>query len=336
MRTRIQRARTGGGAGFTLMEVLLTVLIMSMLLVMMSKMLTSARTTRDTIHNIQENQLAGPAILDLIEADLRALSTYARPRAAALRIENRVLAGVDADSIDFVTANDSFVGYRERGDLLRADVNEVGYRLRSNPELDDFLEIYRRESFGVDDEPFDGGEFMFLNEKIRAFDVQVFEEDGPDAEPIESWGTSYDDGDALPARIEITLELEFAPRLMREQLHELSIDKRLVSYKRIIRFPETLRQSLELQPVAVIPRLLPPVSEGQPGLPGAGGDVDIDGYTTDENGNQIPLDPNDNPFPNLGNGQPPPGSTVDLGDLLQGGGSGGGGALDALLGGGGG
>ena len=63
--------RRGTRAGFTLVEVLLTLLIMSMIMVSLTQILTAARTSRDTIHNIQETQLAGPAILDLVERDLR-------------------------------------------------------------------------------------------------------------------------------------------------------------------------------------------------------------------------------------------------------------------------
>ena len=72
MSTVARRAR----AGFTLVEVLLTLLIMSMIMVSLTQILTAARTSRDTIHNIQETQLAGPAILDLVERDLRGLVTY--------------------------------------------------------------------------------------------------------------------------------------------------------------------------------------------------------------------------------------------------------------------
>ena len=110
MRTPIRSGRRttpdagSRAAGFTLMEVILTVLIMSGLLMTMVQLLSAARTTRDTIHNIQENQLAGPAILDLIERDLRGLLVYNRPQGQILRIRSRSLAGLEADSIDFVTS----------------------------------------------------------------------------------------------------------------------------------------------------------------------------------------------------------------------------------------
>jgi hypothetical protein len=41
-------------------------------MVTVTQILTAARMSRDTIHNITEQQLAGPSILQQIENDLRA------------------------------------------------------------------------------------------------------------------------------------------------------------------------------------------------------------------------------------------------------------------------
>jgi len=86
-----------GRAGFTLIEVLVTVLIMGMLMVSITQILTSVRMSRDTIHNIQETQLAGPAILDLIERDLRGLVVHGRGHEQHLRTRDRVMMGLDGD-----------------------------------------------------------------------------------------------------------------------------------------------------------------------------------------------------------------------------------------------
>lgn len=59
----LRRFQTAATAGFTLVEVLVTLLIMGGIMVSMTQILGAARNTRDTIHNIQETQLAGPAIL---------------------------------------------------------------------------------------------------------------------------------------------------------------------------------------------------------------------------------------------------------------------------------
>jgi hypothetical protein len=234
---------------------LLTLLIMSGIMVSMTQILTAARTSRDTIHNIQETQLAGPAILDLLERDLRGVFTYDRTKQLQIRVKNRVMLGYDADSIDFVTTSDSLTYTNVEDRYVRADVNEVGYRLRPNPEsADQFLEIYRRESFGIDDDPFEGGNFMFLHDRVKSFDVQCFAEDGKDAQPIEDWGTERNpENIGLPARVEITLVLELAPRLVNEQMSILPTDRRTITYKRVIRLPEALRGEEDQIPIPKIP-----------------------------------------------------------------------------------
>lgn len=272
------RPRARARAGFTLIEVMLTLVIMAGIMVTITQILNAARASRDAIHNIQEQQLAGPAILQQLENDLRALTVYARDARWALRVQNRVIAGFEADSIDFVCTTDGLLPHREHsGDAWRrADVNEVGYHLRTNPDSDDFLELYRREDFGVDDQPFDGGEFAFLHDRVKGFEIRVYEEDGVEAEPEEAWGGEGEETVGLPARLELELTLELAPRLAREQL---VVTRSTVTYKRVFRFPGGLSQAQELGVVPVIPRIQKPTT---PQAQGAGGGTTGDPVTQTE------------------------------------------------------
>jgi len=254
--TLLHRRRPGDSrrrAGFTLAEVLVTVLIMGGIMVSVTQILHTARTSRDTIHNIQETQLAGPAIMDMLERDLRGLCIYNRTKQDHLRVKNRVMLGVDGDSIDFVTTTDNLVQRYDIDKFLRSSINEVGYRLRPNPAYDDFLEIYRREDAGVDEEPFEGGEFIFLHDRVKDFDIQVFAEDGTDAEPFEDWGLAESGDIGVPARLEITLVLELQRRIEREALMRAPTYLTEVTYKRVIRLPEWLRVDEEQIPVPMIP-----------------------------------------------------------------------------------
>ena len=260
-------------SGFSLVEVLVTLLIVGGIMVAITQLLEAARISRDTIHNIQETQLAGPAIMDLIERDLRAIAIYDRPKDQLLRVSDRVTQGLDADSLDFVSTTDSLVAIEIDRRFVNHDLNEVGYRLRPNPELDDFLEIYRRESFGIDQEPFDGGSYTFLHDRVKQFDVQVYVEDGVDAEPQDEWGFDGEEKErGLPLRLEISLTLELSPRITREQLRIAPIGRRTVTYWRVIRFPQSLIDALEIEPVPVIPVITAPEDEpeSQPpqGTPG--------------------------------------------------------------------
>lgn len=313
MQPRNERRRSAlvQRGGFTLAEVLVTLMIMSGILVTLTQILTAARSARDMIHNIQENQLAGPAILDLIERDLRGMQTYNRRRADYLRITDRVRAGLDADSLDFVSGVNSLVFTEERDRQLRANMNEVGYRLRPSPQDDDFLEIWRREDFGVDEEPFDGGDFTFLHDRVRGLEILVFVERGDDEEPIEEWGTGLNEEHiGLPHRIEIELTLELSNRIVKERIAAARVGAQTVTYRRVIRFPEALELAQELQPVPFIPKIEPPlldgvavggegeegIETGDDGLPDGGGlpdglsplDIDTTTITGSGGGGPIP------------------------------------------------
>jgi prepilin-type N-terminal cleavage/methylation domain-containing protein len=274
-------------AGFTLVEVLLALVIMGMIMVSMTQILTAARTSRDTIHNIQETELAGPAILDMLERDLRGITTFDRTKQLQLRVKNKVILGFDADSLDFVTSTDSLTLHAEDDRFVRADANEVGYRLKSSTTSEQFLEIYRREAYGIDDDPFEGGTFMLLHDRVKGFDVQCFAKDGPDELPLAEWAASPNDQNiGLPARIEITLTLELAPRLVNEQLRIAPIDKRTMTYKRVIRMPESLRRDETDIPIAMIPDVPKPTGGGGAAGPGGGIGGGKNSHNGDGNGNK--------------------------------------------------
>ncbi len=267
--TRIRRlagtsrsSQRSGQTGFSLVEVMIVTMIMGMMFVSITKLMTIARQTRDTIHNYQETQLAGPAVLEMIVADLHGIFTMNRERAFWLDITDRTVNGQDADRIDFVTTADSLVTLPDQQDdeePMISDVNEVGYVLRPSRENDEFLEIYRREDFGIDDEPMRGGEYTFLSDRVKGFAIEVFAEDGPDSDPVDEWGPSAGDPElvGLPAFIRITLTIEIKPRIDRESLNFTGSDRRTIDYIRVIRFPERLRFE-----EGAIPRLAIPTAPG--------------------------------------------------------------------------
>ena len=304
-------------AGFTLVEVMVVMLIMAGLLVSITQVLNAARSTRDVIHNVQETQLAGPAVLDLIERDLRALFVYGRNPEEALFVKDRTLSGLDADSLALITSTDSMLRTeRDKGDYVFADYGEVGYVLRPNPDNpSDFLEIWRREGFGIDEDPFIGGQYSFLHDRVKGFDIQLFREIGEDSEPIDGWGEGEDVG--LPRRLEISLVLELAPRLVREQLQIARADKRTVTYKRVIPIPNHLLTAASVQPVPLIPDITPPQLGNAPGQTSGVGGLGEDGGTGLDPANpNSPPPPGGLPFggnPDVNAGVP------DLGSLLGGG-----------------
>ncbi|MDE0897147.1 MAG: prepilin-type N-terminal cleavage/methylation domain-containing protein [Planctomycetota bacterium] len=293
-------------AGFTIVEVMITLMIMSMVLVVLAQVLTGARRTRDIIFNVQESQLAGPAILDMIEDDLRGIFVMNRKVLDILHVDDRASSGMDSDRLDFVTASNSrlLTPNDQRTRFIRADVTEVGYALRPNPDYPgEFLEIYRRESFGVDAEPFSSGSYTFLHDRVRRFDIQVFNEDGVDAEPLDSWGIEQGDSEhrGLPRRMEIELELEMSPRLINEyNTTKSAAMKRRVLYRRIIRFPASQHLAMNIRPVMRIPVITPPQNaSGTGGSGSAGGGIQGPGGPTSQGGD-FPGGAGGGPKPDIG------------------------------------
>lgn len=253
-------------AGFTLVEIVVTVLIMGLMLTGITRLLTAVRTSRDLVHNIQEQQLAGPAILDLLERDLRGVFITSMPLKSHLRVMDNVRLGLDADRIDFVATTDSLTWIGEGDRQVRADICEVGYCLRPNPKDSDFLEMYRREDFGVDEDGFQGGSYVLLHDHVTGFNVEIFSEDGPDADPLNEWGMNRADVETtgLPASLRISLEIELQPRLLRETQGHMR-QKQKFLYTRVIRLPESLRLAQKDIPRYAIPSPQSAAASGEEG-----------------------------------------------------------------------
>jgi hypothetical protein len=193
--------------------------------------------------------------MDLITEDLAGLHILGRPLAEQLRVTDRVLYGLDADRIDFVTTTSSREPMLIDGSLRRSSVSEVGYVCRSNPNDDEFLELFRREDFGVDELPFQSGTYTFLSDRVKSFTVEVFNMDGDEGEVITEWGSDKvtdTTHKGLPASVVITLTLENTPRLLQEQIEFQSTARMTVTYQRTVRFPQGMRkQESELAFLAI-------------------------------------------------------------------------------------
>jgi len=270
------KAREVAQRGFTIVEVMIAVAVMSLMLVSILKVLSAVRLTRDRIHNTQETQLAGPIIMDLIMEDLLGVHVLGRAKADHLRIVDRVRYGLDSDQLHFVTTTSSREPILIEGKIRRAQVCEVSYLAKENPEDDEFLELYRREDYGVDDEPYEGGNYTFLSNRVKSFSIEIFENDGQDEQPIMEWSTdtsSDPETQGLPASIVISLTLENTPRLLAEQVEFNSQQLMTVTYQRTIRFPEFLRKTEDQLAYLAIPN----IPDDAPG-------GDADGSTDDEGG----------------------------------------------------
>jgi prepilin-type N-terminal cleavage/methylation domain-containing protein len=251
--------------GFTLVEVLLAITITGIVMGAVFAALFYTRVARDSIHNLAEIHSAGPAILDRIEEDLRHLWIYNLSGAQVFLGRNLSPTGVDADALDFVAGVETSEATLVEERWLRSRPCEVGYRLRPSPAEADFLELWRREDFFVDEDPFEGGGWTLVYDRMKYFNVTYFDGLGPDAEPYEEWST--EGWGRFPRRLQIDLAIETQPRFDRGQSATLTRNApRVVEFTRTILLPDSLDRALEARLRPRIPER-PQPEEGPGGVP---------------------------------------------------------------------
>jgi len=250
--------------GFTLVEVMLAITITAIVMGSVFAALYYTTVARDAIHNLAEIHSAGPAVLDRIEEDLRHVWVYNLPGNRVFLGRNLSPTGVDADALDFVAGVESSEALLLDERWIRSRPCEIGYRLRPSPHDPDFLELWRREDFFLDDEPFAGGNWTLVYDRMKYFNVTYYDTLGPDAEPYDEWSTEA--WGRFPRRIHIDLAVETQPRFDRGQTAGMTRNApRVVEFSRILLLPEALDRMLKARLRPRIPER-PELPEGPGGL----------------------------------------------------------------------
>jgi prepilin-type N-terminal cleavage/methylation domain-containing protein len=310
-------------AGFTLIEVLVSLAIASLVMASVLGSLDVTQRAVDAIHNVIETETAGPRLLALIREDLESLAVYDPKEYRVLKGENRTIAGADADSLDFLAQRRSTRPLRDptRMEPVYAPVVEVGYRCRQHPTSPDFLQLFRREDFLHDEKPFEDGEFTLLYDRVVGFELLYYEK--PEFDPMweEEWDSS--EREALPYAIEFRLDIEIQPRRSAESLGILGSNRARLDFNDVFAIPETTRWVFRNRLHPTLP------SAAEPGT----GDLGSGTGTGDD-------PPAVGGPPGIGGRPPgiggePGGGGRGFGEIRQGGGAGGGGAGGGGRGGGG-
>ncbi len=228
-------------AGFTLIEVLVVVGIMGMTMVAVMGNLDATRRAVDAIHNVMETESTGPRVLDTIRGDLARLAIYDAAEYRVLKGENSAVLGAEADRLDLLVSGRSRLGFEVPGvgEDLHAPLAEVGYRLRSNPQRDDFLEFYRREDPLVDEDPWRDGAYSLLYDRVVSFNLRYA--DKPDHNVV--WEEDWDSEqrESLPFAIEVFLEIEVQPRRSLESLGILGANRARLAFNDLLLIPSHQR-----------------------------------------------------------------------------------------------
>jgi type II secretion system protein J len=210
---------TGRARGFTLIEVLVGIALLSAFLGGVYTVAIGTLQAKKKIQELAAVYTAGPKILDIVDRDIRFTYIYGVKDLKALKAQRQTVGGRDATILDFVTTANSKGTLEVDDRVVRSDVTEVGFRLRESDEFPGLLELYRREQFFFDDEPKKGGQYFLVYDRVRSFRIDFFEK--PDEgetssslaedEGLEEWDSEEKEG--LPHAVKITLVLGTPPEL---------------------------------------------------------------------------------------------------------------------------
>jgi len=227
--------------GFTLVEVLVALFISGLIMTSVLSSLDSTQRAVDAIHNIVETENVGPRILQVFRDDLRDLAVYDAPEFRVLHGEKDSIGGRDADRIDLLVRRKSSLPFHDpvREEEVYAPLTEVGWRLRPSPGSSDFLELWRREDFLVDDKPFEEGRFSLLYERVINFQILYYEEPGFDPDWDDEWDS--EERQSLPVAIEIRLDMEVKPRKSAESRLFLGANRSRLEFYDVLAIAEPVR-----------------------------------------------------------------------------------------------
>ncbi len=228
-------------SGFTLLEVLISLAIMGMVMATVMQTVQQTRMAVDAIHNIAETENVGPRILDQIRNDIENIAVSDITDYNLLQGEDQTIIGAGADKLDLIVNRRSYIpALSDDGDrLLYPYLNEVGYRLKQNPQRSDFLELYRREDALVDDDPFRDGSYALIYDRIVSLDIQYAKRPDFDIFWEDSWDSKVEQ--SLPFAIKVYLEIEIQPRRSIESLNIIQANRARLSFTDVIHIPEEKR-----------------------------------------------------------------------------------------------
>lgn len=179
--------------GFTLIEVLVTLLVTSIMLSAIYTSFVGTVAAKQYSEQVKEAGRTGQAILCLMRRDFEGALLFA-PGEPAMIGKSTATGSAGADAVDFVTTSDS----RRAVDGKGSDYNEVGYVAYAGEDQNGLLSLYRREDFFLDESPFEGGVLELLDDSVKGLTFEYLSESG--------WVSEWQ-GEGLPEAVRITLVL---------------------------------------------------------------------------------------------------------------------------------
>jgi prepilin-type N-terminal cleavage/methylation domain-containing protein len=166
-------------AGFTLVEVLVTVLVASLLLSAVYAAFLGSIDAKNRCEDASRDSRLCQGVLALLERDLQ--GAFVPPGLpACLDGTSGTAQGGSADRVEFATTSDA----RRAPEGTASDHGEVGYRAEPDPDAPGLLRLVRREAQGLSGDPFAGGTLEVLATRVKWFQIEYLGADG-------TWATEW-------------------------------------------------------------------------------------------------------------------------------------------------
>lgn len=196
--------------GFTLVELMLSVLILAILMTMIYGVVSSTIEAQNRIEEVTGGSEIGSAILAQVRQDLEG-AFLPKPDEEFFVASDGKGGGGDRDRIDFVTSVVAYGAEREGDKAAFHSVNEVGYQLAENRSESGVGVLYRREDLFVDREPLRGGKLTELYDRVVNFNLQFWNGE----KWVKDWNNKREGG-KLPRAVQVELRILVTERGSRD------------------------------------------------------------------------------------------------------------------------
>ena len=211
MSGRSPRARSA--RGFTLVELLVAIVVLSLISVLIYNAFASMKRSREGIERVDDRYREGRLAMTRMTRELQSayISLHA-PLNASLLVQRTSFVGstgTPADRLDF----NSFSNRRMDKNSHISDQCELSYFGSPNPELSGVTDLARRISTSLDMEPKKGGRVEVLATDIDLFDLQYL--DPLSGNWVDTWDTTQTvtgQPSRLPVQVRIVLVLNGGSR----------------------------------------------------------------------------------------------------------------------------
>jgi general secretion pathway protein J len=200
-------------AGFTLIEVLIAVAILSLIATLIFTSFSSLKRSKDGIRRVSDRYREGRQAMARINRDIQ--SAYVSKHIPIDRNLEQVKTafvgqpGSPADRIDFI----AFSNQRLNRDAHESDQAEIGYYGLENEKERGVTDLVRRSDTSPDLEPDRGGRAQVLATDIDLFDLQYL--DPLLGDWVEEWDTTQAvrQLDRMPLQVRVMLVLNGGARV---------------------------------------------------------------------------------------------------------------------------